>query len=310
MIKGIDVSKWQGKIDWPKVKADGIQFAMIRVSHGAQIDPLFKANIEGAQAAGLPVGGYFYSYAQTVAEARKEAQTAISALTGYTLTYPLAFDQEDARQQKLDKRLNTDMCKAALKVVQDAGYIPALYSNPNWLRNYVHYYELQDYDLWLARWADVPGYDCAIWQYTDQGRVDGIGGNVDMNIGYKDYAPKRIMGEVLAGVNVRNAPSTSARVLRTLKAGASIGIIGTQGEWVQIGNSEYVYGAYVTTSKAKKGIVTPNRLHLREDASIKSAPLCKMPKGAALEVYDKQGDWLHVRYNGIVGYAHKDYIKL
>jgi GH25 family lysozyme M1 (1,4-beta-N-acetylmuramidase) len=130
-MKGIDVSKWQGQIDWHKVKKDGVRFVMARISHGTARDPMYAQNIEGAQAVGLPVGGYFYSYARSVEAARQEARTAIEALNGYRLTYPLAFDQEDARQQGLSKRLNTDMAIAALESVKTAGYTPALYSNPN-----------------------------------------------------------------------------------------------------------------------------------------------------------------------------------
>lgn len=316
MIKGIDVSKWQGKIDWKKVKNDGIQFAMIRVSHGTEIDPMFKANIEGATAVGLPVGGYFYSYAVTVAAAQKEAQTAIKALDGYKLAYPLAFDQEDARQAKLDKRLNTDMCKAACDRVQESGFIPAIYSNPNWLKNYVIESELQDYDLWLARWAAAPGYDCAIWQYTDKGRVDGINTDVDMNIAYKQYHnPPPVIGEVIASVNVRVAPSTKSKIIGKLAKGTKTAILGTEGDWHRVeydGRDGYVYAAYLTANPVKMGVVynVNSALNLREEPSIKAKILLEMPNGAKLDVYGKTGDWCHVRYNGKVGYAHSDHVRV
>jgi uncharacterized protein YraI len=182
----------------------------------------------------------------------------------------------------------------------------------------VYYEELAGYDLWLARWAAAPGYDCAIWQYTDRGKVEGIHGDVDLNWGYKVYGCKGsqpVAGEALAHVNVRAAPAVNAAPLGKLNAGTKVRICGTEGEWERIrydGRDAYVHGAFIAKGKAQKGVVCDvnTALNLRGAPNMQANVLRTLPKGAVLEVYGKQGDWYHVRYEGVVGYAHGDHVRV
>lgn len=196
-IKGIDVSKWQGEIDWPKVKAAGINFAMIRIGYGGPdgdcaLDPLFKANVEGALAAGVDVGCYIYSYAQSIAAAKKEAEFAVKQAEQYRgrILYPIAFDIEDASQTALGKSALTAMADAACSAIEAAGWYASIYCNKNWAQNYLDMAALARYDLWLAEWRDAPtytGHTFNMWQYSSKGRVPGISGNVDLDIAYMDF---------------------------------------------------------------------------------------------------------------------------
>ena len=142
-IRGIDVSKWQGEIDWNKVKAAGIKFAMIRLGYGSAdgsacgLDGYFEKNVVNALKAGIDIGCYFYSYATSVAAAKKEAAFVVQTLQKYkgVFTYPLAFDLEDKTQQSLGKTVLTDMVIAFGDAIEKAGFYCALYSNLDWLKN-------------------------------------------------------------------------------------------------------------------------------------------------------------------------------
>lgn len=192
--KGIDVSVYQGNVDWNRVKNAGIEFAIIREGYGReapnQVDKSFHTNIRNAQNSGIHCGVYHYSYAINAEDAVKEAQFCLKNIKGYKLEYPVAFDIEDKSMVKLGKRALTDICKAFCDTVESAGYYSIIYTNPNWLQNYLYANELlPSYDLWLAQWGvSKPSYTCGIWQNSETGRVDGISGNVDTNVAYKDYA--------------------------------------------------------------------------------------------------------------------------
>ena len=196
--KGIDVSKWNGDIDWDKVKATGIKFAMIRLGYGSPdgdengIDRYFETNVAGATAAGVDIGCYFYSYAKSAVAAKKEAEYVIKILSKYkgTFSYPIAYDLEDSTQQTLGKTVLTDMVIAFCGALENAGYYCSLYSNLNWLNNYLDDSKITRYDHWLAQWSSAPTYtgSFGMWQYSATGTVNGISGNVDMNLAYKDYA--------------------------------------------------------------------------------------------------------------------------
>lgn len=196
-VKGIDVSKWQGEIDWKKVKAAGIKFAMIRLGYGSAdgsacgLDGWFERNVAGTLKAGIDIGCYFYSYATSVAAAKKEATFVIQTLQKYkgVFTYPVAFDLEDKTQQNLGKTVLTDMVIAFGDAIEKAGFYCSLYSNPNWLTNYLDDTKLKRFDHWLAQWASAPTYTGAfgMWQNSSKGSVNGINGNVDTDIAYKDY---------------------------------------------------------------------------------------------------------------------------
>ncbi|TDA20241.1 hypothetical protein E1963_18000 [Extibacter muris] len=203
-LRGIDVSAYQGNIDWKSVKNSGINFAMLRVLSGTMsnltVDSKFNANISGASKNGVAVGAYRYGYAMTVAEAQREAKETINAIkaSGYNITYPIAYDVEDANTQgKLSKSQLTAIIKAYKGVIENNGYKFMIYANTDWLRNKIDMSSFADVDVWVASWFldGTPnhnhGYNgpgtVTIWQYYSQGRVPGISGDVDMNIGYKSY---------------------------------------------------------------------------------------------------------------------------
>lgn len=140
-FKGIDVSKWNGTIDWQKVKGSGIDFAIIREGFGVkspnQIDEKFKYNITGAKNAGISCGAYHYSYAVSVQEAVNEAQFCLENIRGYQLAYPIAFDAEDKIMLKLSTRQRTDICKAFCEEMEKNGYYTMIYCNLNWLETFI-----------------------------------------------------------------------------------------------------------------------------------------------------------------------------
>ena len=194
---GVDVSVHQGIVDWQQVADAGIDFAMIRIGYrgygmagNMQGDSHFVDNIEGALAAGLDVGVYYFSQAVTVEEARQEAAYVIEKLEPYNITYPVVFDWE--RQNYEGSRTQTIpetdlLCSIANAFCQDieaAGYDAMIYFYQNLAYNNLDLSQLTDYPFWLAQYTDYPSfyYDFDMWQYTSSGRVPGISGNVDMNL--------------------------------------------------------------------------------------------------------------------------------
>lgn len=200
--KGIDVSKWNGKIDWNAVASAGIDFAIIRVGYrgytaGTLVeDPYFKQNIEGATKAGIKVGLYFFTQAITEAEAVEEASMAISLVSGYQLQLPIYFDTEDVegngRADKMSVVARTAITKAFCETVKNAGYLPGVYASTSWYNNQLNAAELAGYDIWVAHYANVCGFKgrYQMWQYTSSGSVPGIKGKVDLNIRYVGVSGK------------------------------------------------------------------------------------------------------------------------
>lgn len=214
-IKGIDVSKYQGNINWQSVKGAGIKFAMIRagyVTNGNMVvDEKFHSNMEGALTSGVDVGVYLYSYATNVDQAKLEAKLLLAEIDKYKgkITYPISFDIEDEKWQGgLSNRVRTDMAKAFCNAIENAGYYTSIYANLNWVQNRLIWDELKQYDLWLAQWTQTPTdqYDYGMWQYTSSGSVAGINGRVDMNEAYKDY-PNIIKSNGLNGFGKVVPPS-------------------------------------------------------------------------------------------------------
>lgn len=208
--KGIDVSKHQGTIDWTKVKAAGVQFAMLRAGYGRydnQKDEQFEANYAGATAAGIPVGAYHYSYATTAEQAKQEAEVFLGWIKGKNLTYPVAFDIEDKKQANLGVSVISDIIRAFCEMVEAAGYYVVVYANKDWLTNRIDADCKSRYDIWLAQWTSKPTYtgSYGMWQYTSDGAVDGIAGRVDMNIAYKDYPA------IIAGMGSTTSTNTAKK---------------------------------------------------------------------------------------------------
>lgn len=197
-MKGIDVSKHQGVIDWIKLKNTNpdIKFVLIRAGYGmynTQVDIKFHDNIKGAIQVGLPLGIYWYSYATTISEAKKEATICINTIEQYrnSISFPVFFDQEyEPSITALSKQVRTDICIAFMEEIKKAGYLTGLYCSYDWIQNWVYKDQLKQYDKWIAQYGSTCSYndsDLAIWQYSSKGKVSGINGNVDMNIAYKNY---------------------------------------------------------------------------------------------------------------------------
>lgn len=204
---GIDVSSHQGRIDWERVKAAGVQFAIIRAGYGlTHVDPQFKRNAAECNRLGIPCGAYWFSYATTPKKAQHEALALLDLVKPYRMEYPLCFDLEYdtlryAKQQgvTIGKAQATAHAKAFLSEIEKAGYYAMNYANKDYLLNMFNMVSLARYDLWYALWGAKKDRDCGLWQYSSGGRVAGISGNVDLNNAYKDY-PAIIQAKGLNGL--------------------------------------------------------------------------------------------------------------
>lgn len=208
-IKGIDVSSFQGKPDWTKVKKAGINFAILRIHQKNGPDSSFEHNYKGCRANAIATGGYKYSYALTEAQALEEAEETLAVLAGRGLDFPVFYDLEWEKQRKLGKAAVEKIAETFLNRIKKAGYKVGIYCNVDWYQN-VLTAKLKSYDLWLARY---PSNDDGTmqtrlkstagigWQYSSKGKVAGISGNVDMNVFYKDYTEER---EILKMVKISN----------------------------------------------------------------------------------------------------------
>ncbi|MEL7623401.1 MAG: glycoside hydrolase family 25 protein [Clostridiales bacterium] len=190
-MKGIDVSKYQREIQWDKVAAAGMEFAIVRSSWGReahQVDPFFYRNYQGAQKAGLHVGAYHYSYAKTVEQARQEAAFFLDTIKGLRFSMPVYYDLEDPSQASLTREEATSIAEAFCCRVEAAGYFVGIYANVEWLNCHLDMKKLP-YTLWLAQWGSQPGYqgNFDLWQHSSKGRVPGINGPVDLNLCLKDF---------------------------------------------------------------------------------------------------------------------------
>ena len=199
--KGIDVSEWQGTIDWDKVKAAGIEFAMIKAGSGRnRVDPEFKRNISECNRLGIPCGVYWFSYAYTEELAHNEAKYCLEAIAPYKLDYPVAFDFEyDSVNNaaklgiEITREMASSFARAFLEDIEAARYYAMLYTNSDYLKRYFDQDLAKRYDVWLAMWQanpnlnDKPTQAGGIWQYSDTGNVPGISARVDLDAAYYDY---------------------------------------------------------------------------------------------------------------------------
>ncbi|MEE1517286.1 MAG: GH25 family lysozyme [Lachnospiraceae bacterium] len=190
MYKGVDVSQWQGTIDWKKVAAAGIQFAIIRCAkQDLSVDPFFEKNYAGAKANGLKVGAYKYSYATTVKDAVDEAWTTVNAIKRKQFEAKVWLDLEDKCQQNLDKELLYEIVKTWLEIVKGEGYEVGIYCNQYWYKSILtDKIKALTKNFWIAKWSDKkPELGELAWQYSSEGKVFGISGHVDMNYYYGEF---------------------------------------------------------------------------------------------------------------------------
>lgn len=190
-IKGIDVSEFQGLIDWNKVKADGVEFAILRVGFGSDItsqdDKYIERNIEECERIGIPYGVYLFSYANTVDKARSEAEHTLRLIKGHTLAMGVWYDIEDNNTSgSVSKETLTNIINTYCNTIKNAGYEVGVYANLSWLNNKIESSVQDKWPIWVAQYYKECQYkgNYKIWQYTSNGKVDGISGNVDMNYFY------------------------------------------------------------------------------------------------------------------------------
>lgn len=191
MKKGIDVSEFQGKIDWNKVKSDGIKFAIIRCGYGmdhtSQDDVEFERNIKECERLNIPFGIYLMSYANTVEKARSEAQHILRLSKGHNPSLGLWYDVEDnATSGSVGKEALTNIINTFCGTIKNAGYKVGVYASLNWLENKLEKQIKENYPIWVAQYNNKCQYDgkYVLWQYTSSGEVNGISVNVDMNYLY------------------------------------------------------------------------------------------------------------------------------
>ena len=209
MIKGIDASYAQGKVNWQRVKADGVSFAFLRAGYGwdndKQIDKQFQNNVDSCKAVGMPYGVYHYSYARTAADARKEAKFCVRLMekVGAEPSLPVVYDLEEKFQLAMSAKQQLDMIEAFCEEIETAGYRPMLYMSASPL-NALRAYDakrLEQWPIWVAHYGVAkPSYkgEWVVWQHTGTGKVDGIAGNVDLNWAEEEFwLPKPLEGDEL-----------------------------------------------------------------------------------------------------------------
>ncbi|WP_027642714.1 GH25 family lysozyme [Enterocloster clostridioformis] len=187
LFRGIDVSRWQGDINWSQVAADDVSFVMLGTRSKGAVDPYFHRNIQQASAAGVKVGVYIYSLAMTPEMAVEEANFVLNLIHDYPVSYPVAFDMEDSTQGTLSKDELAAIANAFCGRISEAGYYPVIYANDNWLVNKLDMSKM-NYPVWVARYSAKPAYQNPVmWQATSTGAVNGISGNVDIDFQFRDF---------------------------------------------------------------------------------------------------------------------------
>ena len=210
-MKGIDVSVHNGVIDWNKVKAAGIQFAILRAGYGkvaSQKDRKFEENYKNAKAAGIPVGAYWYSYATTAEEAKQEAQVCLEILKGKQFEFPIYFDLEEQKAFSTGKANCSAMIRAFCGELENSGYWAGLYMSRSPFCDYTENDIRTRYALWLAEYGSKLNYSSSVgmWQSSSTGKISGISGNVDLNTAYVDY-PTSVKKAGLNGYNSQKVVS-------------------------------------------------------------------------------------------------------
>lgn len=219
---GIDISKWQKGFNFDKVKAEGVEFVILRGAYSTSKDTCFDDFYKQCKAKGLPVGAYHYSMAKTVTEAKKEAEKMLDILKGKQFEYPIYLDVEDKAQVSLGKETLTAIIQTYCDTLEKAGYYVGIYSTYLFLRDYTHIDKLDKYDKWIAQWSkkNTCPIEYGMWQFggeTNKIRTNKVAGVVcDQNYCYKDY-PTIIKNAGLNGFNSEpTKPSKPAKTVTEL----------------------------------------------------------------------------------------------
>lgn len=277
--KGIDVSVWNGSINWKKVSAQ-VDFAILRAGFGrtaTQKDKNFEANYKGCKNNNIPVGAYWYNYAKTVEDAKAEANACLQVLKGKNFDYPIWYDIEEQSTLRTGKTNVSNIAKAFLEIIEKAGYKVGIYSMKSGLDSYFTDAVKKKYDVWVAHVGKngaplssttYKGHE--MWQYSWTGKINGISGNVDMNYCYKDYVSTK-------DNNDKDEDTTPTTPVKT--------------EGVDI-----TYNAY--TTKWLGAVTNCNDINGNGYAGIENVPICgfsaKASKGTLkYRVHTKNGRWLN-----------------
>lgn len=253
MTNGIDVSQYQGNIDFNKVKASGVNFVIIRAGYGkyiSQKDPYFEQNYKKAKKAGLNVGAYWYSYAASRADAQAEARTCLQAIKGKKFEMPIYFDLEEQSQFRRGKAFCDSLVKSFCTELENAGYYAGLYISRSPLQNYISTNVAKRYALWVAEYGGKCNYSGSygMWQNSSTWRVNGVNGNVDHDYCYIDY-PSAIKKAGLNGYK-KTEPKTKPQIKTyTVKKGDNLTVIAAK------------FGTTVDSLVKKNKIKNPNLIY-------------------------------------------------
>lgn len=336
-MKGIDVSRYQGVIDWKSVADSGVNFAMIQTGYGDilnnpnQIDPQFRRNAVEAVRAGVAAGAYHFSYAKDEAAAVQEARGVLELLKGYTFTMPIAYDFEYDSERvtgNLSVDQLTNVLAAFLSTVENAGYYVMLYANLDFIQNRLDMDRLSQYDLWYARpgVSELDRAGVGIWQYG-QGQINGIGSATDLDYAFHDY-PAVIRS---AGLNHLNDsqpdpnPTPSPEGTYTVRSGDTLSAIaaahGVSYQALiaanpQIENPNLIYPGQVLTIPGKDGAagdsssgsVTTPGVRLRTEP-VDGAILGLLYPGETFQILYESNGWMKVNRAGVVGWVSASYVK-
>lgn len=215
--KGIDVSEFQGKIDWEKVKNDGIEFAILRCGYGMdfsnQDDVEYERNANECERLGIPYGVYLMSYANSVEKARSEAKHVLRLIEGRKISLGVWYDIEDnGTSGAINKETLTNIINTFCNTIKNAGYKVGVYANLNWLENKIEKTIKDNYDIWVAQYYSKCEYEgkYIMWQHTSSGKVNGISTNVDMNILYEDLP-------VINNNDNNNSKTNNSEIVKSLQ---------------------------------------------------------------------------------------------
>ena len=339
--KVIDVSKHQGNIDFQAVKNAGVYAVIIRAGYGretSQKDPMFETNYAAARAAGLHIGAYWYSYADSVADAAQEANACLSCIQGKQFDFPVYYDLEESSTAALGKAACTQLAVDFCTAMEQAGYWAGVYANTNWFTNYLNFDPLAaKYTIWLADYRQA--YNTTLkrdmHQYTSTGSVAGVNGNVDCNRCTRDFPAEIgcLYGDTAAvpetpevnstarctgdRVNIRAEAHTGAIVLTQANRGDALTWLADDGwGWskVQKGNiTGWMVNQYLDKpglSRYKVGECTGDRVNVRAGRGTSHKVLRQVNKGNLFDIIDIYGGWYRVNVAGVEGYISAQYVKV
>ena len=302
--KGIDVSEFQGNIDWQTVKNSGIDFAIIRCGYGSdysdQDDAKWLRNVSECERLGIPYGVYIYSYANTTAKARSEAEHVLRLLKGHNPTYPVYYDLEDKVVSNAGRSAIINFANIFCSTIEANGYKAGIYANLNWWDTKLNDSSLNKYEKWVAQWNYRCTYDgdYRLWQCTSDGSVPGISGRVDLNFEFLkadsivDVADYDIV--LTANRNVRTGPSTTFKIVDYYDKGRYITITHKSGEWGKIkGTDDWIE---LLTSKRIDDVADYNVI-LIGGRNVRTGPDTSFNKvdyykaGKEFTITHKSGEW-------------------